>query len=232
MRALIINFRCSNKFDLPNSILSAQFYFKCSNPFWVLNSIWRSLRFFLNLEIWSPNPEREKERSHMWARHETKLTWLNPPLYCPLTLMRRIGDYYSPFNLWWNLEGATSSAVSSKVYHLTVKLYHNSLYLSLGTYYKKMSLVHEEFKIWSRYPGKKWSTPVSAKNGWRAGVGECPSLKVGPDYATLLLGTRDSVPMEHCSTLSQGVASASNNVGYLGLQDLGHLGAIQHCWKH
>ena len=26
--------------------------------------------------------------------------------------------------------------------------------------------------------------------------------KAGPDDATLLLGTRDSVPMEHCSTLS------------------------------
>ena len=38
-------------------------------------------------------------------------------------------------------------------------------------------------------------------------------LKVGPDDATLLLGTRDSVPMEHCSTLFQGVASASNSVG-------------------
>ena len=38
------------------------------------------------------------------------------------------------------------------------------------------------------------------------------SFKVGPDDATLLLGTRDSVPMVHCSTLSQGVASASNNV--------------------
>ena len=38
------------------------------------------------------------------------------------------------------------------------------------------------------------------------------SLKVGPDDVTLLLGTRDSVPMEHCSTLYQGVASASNNV--------------------
>ena len=38
-------------------------------------------------------------------------------------------------------------------------------------------------------------------------------LKVGPDDATLLIGTRDSVPMDHCSTLSQGVASASNNVG-------------------
>ena len=39
-------------------------------------------------------------------------------------------------------------------------------------------------------------------------------LNVGPDDATLLFGTRDSVPMEHCSTLSlsQGVASASNNV--------------------
>ena len=38
------------------------------------------------------------------------------------------------------------------------------------------------------------------------------SLKVGPDDVTFLLGTRDSVPMEHCSTLSQGVVSASNNV--------------------
>ena len=38
-------------------------------------------------------------------------------------------------------------------------------------------------------------------------------VKVGPDDATFLLGTRDSVPIEHCSTLSQGVASASNNVG-------------------
>ena len=37
-------------------------------------------------------------------------------------------------------------------------------------------------------------------------------LKVGPDDATFLFGTRDSVPMEHCSTLSQGVASTSNNV--------------------
>ena len=37
-------------------------------------------------------------------------------------------------------------------------------------------------------------------------------LKVGPDDATFLLGTRDSVPMELCSTLSQGVASAANNV--------------------
>ena len=35
-------------------------------------------------------------------------------------------------------------------------------------------------------------------------------LKVGPDDATLLLGTRDSVPMDQCSTLSQGVASVSN----------------------
>ena len=31
----------------------------------------------------------------------------------------------------------------------------------------------------------------------------------------LLLGTRNSIPMEHCSTLSQGVASASNNVVYI-----------------
>ena len=37
-------------------------------------------------------------------------------------------------------------------------------------------------------------------------------LKVGPNDATLLFGTRDSVPMEHCSTLSQDVVSASNNV--------------------
>ena len=39
------------------------------------------------------------------------------------------------------------------------------------------------------------------------------SVKVGPDDATFLFGTRDIVSMEHCSTLSQGVASASNNVG-------------------
>ena len=57
-------------------------------------------------------------------------------------------------------------------------------------------------------------------------------LKFGPDDATLLLGTRYSVPMEHCSALSQGVASASNNVGQLGLRDLRHSGAIRHCWKH
>ena len=60
----------------------------------------------------------------------------------------------------------------------------------------------------------------------------CCCVQVGPDYATFLLGTRDSVPMKHCSTLSQGVASASNNVWKLGLRDLGHLGAIRHCWKH
>ena len=57
-------------------------------------------------------------------------------------------------------------------------------------------------------------------------------LKVGPDDATLPLGTRDSVLMEHCFTLSQGVASASSNVEYLGLRDLGHSGAIKHSWKH
>ena len=38
-------------------------------------------------------------------------------------------------------------------------------------------------------------------------------IKVGLDDATLLLGTRGSVPLEHCSTLPQGVASAFNNVG-------------------
>ena len=38
-------------------------------------------------------------------------------------------------------------------------------------------------------------------------------VKVGPDDATLYFGIKDSVPMEHCCTLSQGVASASNNVG-------------------
>ena len=47
-----------------------------------------------------------------------------------------------------------------------------------------------------------------------------------------LIGTWDSVPMDHCSTQSQGVASASNNVGFLGLREFGHLGAIRHCWKH
>ena len=44
----------------------------------------------------------------------------------------------------------------------------------------------------------------------------CILWKVGPDDATLLLGTRDSVPMVHCSTLSQGVASAGTvRVGIL-----------------
>ena len=43
-------------------------------------------------------------------------------------------------------------------------------------------------------------------------------LKVHPDDAILLHETRDSVPMEHCSTLFQGVTSVSNNVG---LRELG-----------
>ena len=38
------------------------------------------------------------------------------------------------------------------------------------------------------------------------------TIKICPDYATFPLGTRDSAPMEHCSTLSQRGASASNNV--------------------
>ena len=41
---------------------------------------------------------------------------------------------------------------------------------------------------------------------------EFSCLNVGPDDATFLLGIRDSVP----STLSQGVASASNTLGQHG----------------
>ena len=37
------------------------------------------------------------------------------------------------------------------------------------------------------------------------------NLKVSVDDATFLLGTRDSVPMEHCSKLSQGNVSAPTN---------------------
>ena len=42
-------------------------------------------------------------------------------------------------------------------------------------------------------------------NNWR--------IKVSQDDATLLDEIRDSISMEHCSTLFQGVASVSNNVG-------------------
>ena len=46
-------------------------------------------------------------------------------------------------------------------------------------------------------------------------------VKVSPHDATLLHETRDSVSMEHCSTLFQGVASVSNNLRYLRLRELG-----------
>ena len=52
-------------------------------------------------------------------------------------------------------------------------------------------------------------------------------IYVCPYDATFLLGTRDSVPIEHRSTLSQGVASASSNVCHsLAVP------AIRQCWKH
>ena len=44
-------------------------------------------------------------------------------------------------------------------------------------------------------------------------VGKGPLSVVCPDDATLLHKTKDSVSMEHCSTLFQGVACVSNNVG-------------------
>ena len=58
------------------------------------------------------------------------------------------------------------------------------------------------------------------------------SVKAGSDDATLLIGTRDRVTMEHCFTLSQVVASASNSVGYLPSVPTLAVLAIQHCWKH
>ena len=47
---------------------------------------------------------------------------------------------------------------------------------------------------------KEWKSALSIMN-----------LNVDPDDATLLLGTRDCVPMDPCFTLSQGVASPANN---------------------
>ena len=42
---------------------------------------------------------------------------------------------------------------------------------------------------------------------------ESKTVEVRPHDATLLHETWDSVSMEYCSTLFQGVASISNNVG-------------------
>ena len=61
-----------------------------------------------------------------------------------------------------------------------------------------------------------------------------PWVKVCPEDATLLFGTRDSVPMEHCSTLSQGIYCkcfqqcriVPNCVLTLTVP------AIRHCWQH
>ena len=36
-------------------------------------------------------------------------------------------------------------------------------------------------------------------------------LKVGPDDATLFIGTRESVPMEHCSRVLQVLPSVSDS---------------------
>ena len=47
----------------------------------------------------------------------------------------------------------------------------------------------------------------------------------------LLIGTSDSIPMEHCSTKSQGVASASNNVGLLLSVPTLAVPAIRHGWN-